>query len=204
MDGALSPLLATAAIAAVQLITVDAIDAATRAGYDPLRNWISQLALEPRGWLGSANLALCGAWLLAYAIALRRFLPSPWPARLVALCGLGFGFVAVVPVDPGMDFPAGATPVHTAVGAVHQLAAVALFAAGTTAAVVIGRALGLIRPAAAVAGVMIASFVTASILVTLDVRGIMPGGPSGLFERIAMFTGLGWLGVTGLILQRRH
>ena len=184
---------------------MDAIDAATRAGYDPYRNWVSQLALGPRGWLGTANLALCGAWLFAYAMALRRFLPvSPWSARLVAVCALGFGFVAAVPVDPGMDFPAGVAPVHTTTGAIHQIAAIVLFAGGTAAAVVIGRALGLPRPGTAVAGVMVVSFVAASVLVTLDVQGVVPGAPSGLLERIAIFTGLGWLGVTGVILQRRH
>lgn len=184
---------------------MDALDGATRAGYDPYRNWVSQLALGPRGWLGSANLALCGAWLLAYAMALRRFLPSsPWSARLVGVCALGFGFVAAVPVDPGMDFPAGVPPAHTTTGAIHQFGAVALFAGGTAAAVVIGRALGLPRPGSVVAGVMIVSFVAASVLVTLDVRGVMPGAPSGLLERVAMFTGLGWLGATGLILRSRH
>jgi uncharacterized protein DUF998 len=70
-------LLALGAVAAAQMITVTVLDGATRAGYDSSRNWVSQLALGPRGWLGYLNFALCGAWLTAYAIGLHRHRAHP-------------------------------------------------------------------------------------------------------------------------------
>jgi hypothetical protein len=59
------------------------------------------------------------------------------------------------------------------------------------------------RAGVVVAAVMVLSFVAAGVLVTLDVLGVVPGTPSGLLERVALFSGLGWLGVAGLCLLRQ-
>src|ERR1700761_578453 len=64
--------LAAGMIAAVQMTVVVAVDEATRPGYDPYRNWVSQLALGHRGWVEMLTLAAGGAWLWAYAIGLDR------------------------------------------------------------------------------------------------------------------------------------
>jgi hypothetical protein len=202
-------LLAAGAVAAAQMIAVVLADGATRAGYDPYRNWVSQLSLGPRGWLGSANMALCGAWLLAYAVGLRRLARTATArraARLVACCGAGFVVVAVVPIDPGIGYPPGLPAVHTTTGYLHQAAAIALLTAGAAASVLLGRCLPEVawaaRAGVAVAVAMVLSFVAAAALVTLDLLGVAPGAPSGLLERVALFAGLGWLGVAGLCLLR--
>jgi hypothetical protein len=46
-----------------------------------------------------------------------------------------------------------------------------------------------------VAAVMTVSFVAASVLVLLDDGGVLPGNPSGVLERVALFAGLGWIGL---------
>jgi hypothetical protein len=203
--------LATGAIAATQMTVVAGLDGATRAGYDPYRNWVSQLALGPHGWVGVANFALCAAWLTAFGAALHHHLPpsrpAGWAVRLVLLCGAGFAVVALVPIDPGLDYPPGTTAVHTLAGYVHQAGALVLFAAGTGAAVLLGVCLREVCRAAAwlgaaAAAVMVVSFVAASVLVTLDITGTLPGTPSGLLERIALATGLSWLAAAGLCLIR--
>jgi len=196
-------LLLCGAVAAAQMVLVSVVDGATRPGYDPVRNWVSQLALGPRGWLGAVNLALCGFWLILFAVGLHLHLPGPAVAvRLVALCGLGFGMIAAVPIDPGLDFPPGEPAVHTAVGLLHQAGAIAVFAGGTMASAVLGRRVGLARAGVAVAVLMIVSFVAAAVLVTLDVNGVLGGTPSGLLERVALYAGLGWIGTAGLIVHR--
>ena len=99
------------------MAVISVADVATGLGYDPYRNWVSQLALGPRGWLGLLNLALCGGWLIAYAAGLHRHLPAARPAaRLVRLCGAGFLMIAAVPIDPGLDYPPGFPAVHTLLG----------------------------------------------------------------------------------------
>ena len=76
-----------------------------------------------------------------------------------------------------------------------------MFAGGTGASVLFGRCL---RTAAGwwVAAVMTAAFAGACVLVTLDVLGVLAGTPSGLLERVALFTGLGWIGAAGPWLCR--
>ena len=84
-------LLAFGWVAAGQLVVVSLVDGAVRAGYDPYRNWVSQLQLGPRGWLGTADLALTGAWLLLH-------LPSTTFDRVVpVLVALAAALVAVQP-----------------------------------------------------------------------------------------------------------
>jgi hypothetical protein len=204
-------LLVAGAVAAAQMIVVVLVDGGTRPGYDPYRNWVSQLALGPRGWLGFANLAACAVWLIIFAAGLHLHLrpsrASRWAVRLVVLCGAGFAVLAAVPIDAGLEYPPGAPAVHTAVGYAHQAAALATFASGTAAAVLLGHCIRHAYDRAArlgtlVAAVMVVSFVASCVLVTLDVLGIHPGTPSGLLERVALFTGLGWLAVAGLCLLR--
>jgi hypothetical protein len=198
-------LLGAGPAAALLMIVVVTVDGATRAGYDPWRNWVSQLALGPRGWLGVVTMSGCGVLLVAYAIGLRLCL-SPgrttrWLVRLVLLCALGFGFLAAVPIDPGLGFPPGVPAVHTPRGFVHQAGAIALFAGGTGASVLFGRCL---RTSAGwwVAAVMAVAFAGACLLVTLDVLGVLARTPSGLLERVALFAGLGWIGAAGLRVCR--
>ena len=190
--------LRLAAVAAVQITVVSLVDGATRPGFDPWRNWVSQLALGDRSWLGTLNLALGGVWLVLFAAAWRRHRPdAPLVAVLAAVCGSGFGLIAATPIDPGLDYPPGVAAVHTLTGAVHQAGAIAVFTAGTAAAAMIGRAIGRPRLGYAIAVLMTASFVAAAVLVTLDVTGVLTGTPSGLFERVALYSGLGWIGAAG-------
>lgn len=199
-------LLAAGAIAAAQMIVVVTVDGALRPGFDVNRNWVSQLSLGPQGWIGTLNLTLCCGWLLAYARGLRLFLlPSPtarWTVRLVLVCAAGFAVIAAIPIDPGMDYPPGVPAVHTALGFVHQAGAFMVFASGTVGAVLLGRCVGAARAGLLVAGAMILAFIAASVLVILDVTGIVLGTPSGLLERIALYLGLIWIGSCGMAVLR--
>jgi len=175
-----------------------------RAGYDPQRNWISQLSLGPGGWLAAGNLAACGGWLIVCAAGLRRRL-GPAPAvRLVRLCGGCLVVLAVVPIDPGLGYPPGVPAVHTAAGLVHQAVALVLGIAGTVAAAMLGRSSRAVVPWApaaglAVAAVMTVSFTGAAVLVKLDEAGVLPGTPSGLLERVALFAGMLWIGALATV-----
>jgi hypothetical protein len=70
--------------------------------------------------------------------------------------------------------------------------------AGVAAAALLGRAARRPYAGMVVALVMAVTFVAASVLVVLDDAGVWPGNPSGLLERVALFVGLGWIGLVGL------
>jgi len=166
------------------------------------------LSLGAYGWVGVINLASCGGWLVAYALGLLIWLPpsrsARWAVRLTLLCAVGFLVIAAVPIDPGLGYPPGVPAVHTAVGYLHQVGAIGLFAAGLLASALLGRCVGAMRAGLIVAGVMAVSFAVACVLVTLSVTGVLEGTPSGLFERVTLSTGLGWIGLVGLRLWSRR
>ena len=197
-------MLAGGALAAVQMVLFVSIAGALRPGYDPDRNWISQLSLGPGGWQSTVNLATCGLWLILCAGGLRGPTGNTkWTVRLVVWCGLCLVAIAVLPTDPGIGYPPGVPSVSTPTGAAHQLVGLSMGGAGIAAAVLLGRCLDAPRTGVVVAVVMAVSFVSGSVLVLLDAGGVLPGAPSGLLERVALFTGLGWIGAASMSLLVR-
>jgi hypothetical protein len=177
-----------------------------RAGYDADRNWVSQLSLGPGGWLASVNVAFCGVLVILCGLGLSATLAPGARAtravRLVVCSGICLVAIALVPTDPGIGYPPDVPTANTFVGMLHKVISVALGGAGIAAAVVLGRCLGSwARPlGVAVASVMAAAFVAGSVLVLLDAGGVLPGAPSGLLERVALYAGLGWIGVVSIVL----
>lgn len=199
MNGARRLLPAFGVLAAVQMIVVSTLDGLTRPGYDETRNWISQLSLGSNGWHGTANLATCGLWVILCAIGLHRQADGR-AVVLILWCGLCLVSLALVRTDAGLGFPPGMPEEHTTRGLIHKLISVTLGVAGIGAVARTGPR----RAARAVAAVMTVSFVAAGVLVLLDDGGVLPGNPSGLLERVALFAGLGWIGLAaGYSVRRR-
>lgn len=190
MNRASRVLAAFGVLAAVQMIVVSTVDGLTRPGYDPMRAWISHLSLGEHGWIGTANLATCGFWLLLAGSGL-WFRADRWAAAMVAWCGLTLVALAAVRTDAGLGFPPGVPVEHTVRGLIHQMISVTLAVAGIGA---VAR-LGPRRPALLLAGVVTALFAAATGLVLLDAAGTVPGTPSGLLERVALYAGFAWIGV---------
>jgi hypothetical protein len=204
--------LAGGGLAATQMTVFVTVAGETRPGYDPSRNWVSQLALGPGGWLAALNLGICGFWLLLCAHGLGRNLSqanpiSTYAVRLVTFCGACLVMIAMVRTDPGIGYPPDVPAAHTVLGILHQVISVALGFAGIAAAATLGRCLPEARWAAstgrAVAALMTVTFVSGSILVLLDAGGVLPRAPSGFLERVALFAGLAWFGVVSTLLLLR-
>jgi hypothetical protein len=209
---AIGPRLSLAAgpVAAALLFIVTTVDSATRPGYDPWRHWVSHLALGDRAALATATLLVSGVLIAVYAHGLRRRLPAGrsarWAERLVLSVGVALLAAAAFPIDPGLGYPPGAAASHSVSGSLHDMAGAILFASLTGAAALLGRSLrGTLAYAAPVgylvAAVVAGSFVACSVLAALDFAGTLPHAPSGLLERVALFAGLGWLGVVGVHLR---
>jgi hypothetical protein len=188
------------------MVAFVSISADLRPGYDANRNWVSQLSLGPGGWLAAVNFAVCGLWVILCGLGIRASLePSVRArraARLVIWCGVCLVAIAVVPTDPGIGYPPDVPAANTVIGQLHKIVSVGLGIAGIAAATMLGRCLGSWARAVgtAVAWVMAVAFVLGSVLVLLDASGVLPGAPSGLFERVALYAGLGWIGVASIVL----
>ncbi|MBU8856488.1 MULTISPECIES: DUF998 domain-containing protein [unclassified Micromonospora] len=195
-----------ATLTPILFIGVDLADALTRSRYDPLHHWVSHLSLGSRGWLGTGKLTLCAVLLVVAAAGLRRATKPAgggWSWRTVAAAGLGLLAAAALPMDPGLGYPAGAEKAAPSWhGTGHDIAAAVLVGALAAAGWLLGRDLrraghdGAWQTAGrCVTVVVVAGFVACSALVGLDYAGVLPGAPSGLLERVSLYTGVGWLGL---------
>ena len=104
-------LLGYGVLAGPLYLVVGLVQALTRKGFDLLHDDLSLLANGSLGWIQMANLILAGLMTTAAAIGIRRTLPgSPWGARLIAGCGIGYVLAGVFTADPMNGFPVGTPP----------------------------------------------------------------------------------------------
>lgn len=126
-------LLRCGAIAGPLFILTVLIQDLTRAGFHPLHQPLSLLALGPWGWVQIANFVLAGALNLLYAVGLwRRLHPGragTWGPLLIGVYGLGLLVVGVCRTDPAEGFPVGVrAATHPSWhGAIHALGALVIF-----------------------------------------------------------------------------
>jgi hypothetical protein len=183
---------------------------ARRSGYDWRRHAVSSLAAGGNGWQQRANFVLAGVLYSCAALGLgrcprRSVGPRVVPA-LVAAAGIGLigsgvfvtdpvgGFPPVTPGEDGSGDSGPATP--TREGRLHNLCAVPIFAdipiAGLASAVVAARRRDY-RWACLSAGssvAMVGSFVLFGASFGRE-SGL--AGKGGVFQRISVASGLGWL-----------
>jgi hypothetical protein len=121
----------------------------------------------------------------------------------VLLAGIGFVAAAAFRIDPGLGYPPGTPSGRSLSGSIHDLAGGVVFISLTIAAVLLGRSTpGNAKRGYLVAAVVATSFVACSVMAALDYAGTFPAAPSGLMERIALFAGVGWLGIVAAQLRR--
>jgi hypothetical membrane protein len=200
MQSRFRPHPAIGVAAVLLLILVSTLDGLTRPGYSLTRHWVSHLALGDRGWLGTGTLLATGVLYAAFGLGLRR--TSRWGAGLVTLSGVALITAGAFRIDPGLDYPPGATATHTASGSAHDAAAGVLFLSLTVAAVLLGRGVGRTGAGIVVAVAIIGTFIACSVLVALDYSGAWPSAPSGLLEKIAIGVAMAWPVVAAVLPSR--
>lgn len=170
------------------------IAGATRAGYDPLRHPASSLALGPGGWVQTVNFLAAGVLTLCFAFGLRRT-AGTWRAVPVAIWGISLLGAGVFITDPVSGYPAGTPPLPdppTTTGMLHDFLSLPGFIAILVAVLVLARGRGRAWAAysVATAAVFLAAFVLCDMGFA-QVDGYVEVG--GLFQRIAVGAGWGWL-----------
>jgi len=199
-------LLASGAVAGPLFVAVFSIEGARRRQYDPIREPVSALALDDRGWVQRANFLGCGCLMLACATGLGRALPEArWAPRLVALYGAGLvgAGVFVTDLPASTEDPRGATG-PTVHGTLHQAFSGVVFAGLIGACATVAYRFARTGDAAwaaysALTGVLLVGGV-GMFGRAFSNEGLVEVG--GMIQRLTIVIGWGWLSALAMRLLR--
>jgi hypothetical protein len=205
-------LLSCGAVAGPLFVLAFLVEGATRAGYDPLRHPVSSLALGDHGWMQTANFVVAGLLTLAFAAGLQLALwpgkGSTWGPLLIGAWAIGLLGAGIFPTDPVSGYPPGAPdqlPGYTWHGALHDHFSLPGFVALAATCFVFGSRFA----ARGERGWALYSAVTGVVFVVVfalasggfgQTEGLV--GFAGLFQRVAVTVGFGWLTLLALRLLR--
>jgi len=205
-------LLACGAIGGPLFVATFLVEGATRADYDPLRHPVSSLALGDSGWTQTTNFIVVGLLMLAFAVGLRRALRSLggsiWGPLLVGIWAMGLLGAGVFVTDPVSGYPPGTSDRMSGYswhGTLHDLFSLLAFVALAVACFVFGRWFS----ARGERGWAIYSAVTGIVFAVAFVLSSAGFGQAeslvdlaGLFQRVAVTAGFGWLTLIAVHLLR--
>jgi hypothetical membrane protein len=197
-------LLACGVAGPILFVVVFLIEGATRPGYSPWRNFVSQLATGETGWVQVVNFIVYGFLMLAFAVGLRRTLrhgrASVAAPILLGAYGLGLIVAGIFITDPALGYPSGVQVVHTTHGLIHGLAGLAVFTLLAISCLVMAwrfladtSTRGWAFYSALTAMLIVACFVASNAVSVMDAHGTLPNAPTGLLQRAAIIGGWAWI-----------
>jgi hypothetical membrane protein len=202
-------LIACGAIGPLLFILVFLIEGVTRPNYNAWHNFVSDLSIGQQGWEQIGNFLVCGAFMLCFAVGLRRILRpgkgSVWGPILFGLFGLALIVVGLFVTDP----LGGPSTVH---GTVHNYVTLLVFVSLIAACFVLARrfagdpAWRGWAPYSAITGVLVALFfIATNVAALLEQNGTLQGALVGLLQRTAIIIGWGWVALVAfrLLLKAR-
>jgi hypothetical protein len=207
-DSRTRALLACGVVSGPLFVLVFLIEGATREGYEPLRHPVSSLELGPMGWMQSLNFIVAGLLSLAFALGLRQALGSRtslWGPLLVGVWAISLLAAGLFTTDPVSGYPPG-TPAlipYTWHGALHDLLSLPGFLALPAACFLFGFQFARQRRRGWAAYSILSGLVFAGAFVLASAGFAQTGdlvNLAGLFQRIAVLAGFGWLGLLGIVL----
>jgi len=196
-------LLICGVIAGPLFVTAFLIQGAIRPDYNPLRHSISTLELGSEfGWIQSLNFIVAGLLMLVFAVGVRRMLRSEmrstWGPLLIGLWAVGLIGAGIFATDPDIGYPPKTPyPIQDSMhGVLHNLSAGLGFPALVVACLVFARWFAVRRERgwafySAVSGVVLLISVVLASYAFPRTEGL--GLFGGLFQRIAVVCGWGWL-----------
>jgi hypothetical protein len=192
------PLRLAAALLAAFVAVVLAQDA-MRSDVSAVEHWVSHLSLGPHGWVNIVALTLAGLAILALRRPVRHQTGRPWPARWIAITGLGLVLAGVFVSDapPGTRYP----EVVTWHGILHDVGGGLTFL-GLIATCLVTRR--MLAPRWGIFAVVLVTVAwgAASVMAGIAFADGGPSLPSGIAERVALFTGIAWLIALAIHLDR--
>jgi uncharacterized protein DUF998 len=131
-------LLVCGALAGPLYIAVTAIQALTRAGFDPTRHRYNLLTTGDLGWIHRANYVVAGILMVLFAVGVRRMLrhgrSALWVPWLLGLYGVAYISSGLFTADPVIGFPPGTVSESTTWHAMVQMASRSISSAALIAA----------------------------------------------------------------------
>ena len=207
---ALRFLLACGAIGPLLFIVMFLIEGATRPNYNAWHHFVSSLSQGEQGWMQIANFLMCGVLVLCFAIGLRRVLHpgkgSIWGPLLLGIFGLCLIGAGLFVTDPLLGYPPGAPSTPTLHGVVHIFLSLVAFIALPAACFVLARRFagdpawhGWAFYSLATGILVIVFFIITDVVASLD-----PNGPAGLFQRLSIIIGWGWIALLAFRLMSKN
>lgn len=200
-------LLVSGAVGPLLFMITFFIDGATRPGYDPWRNFVSQLGVGERGWLQIANFIICGALVLAGAVGLWRSPCSRVVAVIIGVLAVGMIGAGIFVVDPWLGYPPGerVLPRPTFHDSAHQLVSLIVFLALGLAPLAVAlhdaRSSRTWAAYSMLSGIVVLGFFAATVAVSAQ-QDILSDDPIGLLQRISVVAGFAWLAAHFARLRR--
>jgi hypothetical membrane protein len=197
-------LLACGGVGGPLFLAVILAEGARRPGYSALRDPSSALSVGPDGWVMITNFIVCGLLMFAFAVGLRRALrpglgsvAAPTLAGLHAL-GLIAAGVFVTDIDDGHRSSTPQTPPDWH-GTAHNIASAVVFLALPALSFILAIRFAL-RPGQR----WWAAYSAATGLAVLTlIQGLSVAGYGGLYQRLTIAVGWGWLAVLAWWLRGR-
>ncbi len=174
------------------------IDGATRPGYEPWRNFVSQLSTGERGWLQIANFIVCGTLVLAGSLGLRRTHGPRVLTAIIGVLGLSLIIAGIFVTDPGLGYPPGerVLPRPTLHDTIHQLVSLPAFLALGTAPIAGALQIRSSRSWAVysvLSGIVSLASFAAMIAVAAQEERVVSGAAIGLLQRVSILAAFVWL-----------
>jgi hypothetical protein len=209
-------LIAGGAIGPLLFIIVLLIEGATRPGYSAWHNYGSSLSLGDQGWMQIANFLVCGLLTLGFAVGLRQVFQtgrgSVWGPILLGVFGVSLIVAGLFVTDPGLGYPPGTSNSgpQTLHGTIHGVAGLVAFCSIAVACYVMARRFahdpnwkGWVIYSNVTGTLVIVFFIASTTVSALDENGVLSGSPTGLFQRIAIIAGWGWIALLAIRLLRK-
>lgn len=193
---------------AVLFVVAFLVIGSLRSGYDPLRHPVSSLAIGSLGWTQAVNFCISGVLVTSFAFGVRSVLlrlgGDWWVPGLIIAIGVGLIGAGFFTADPVGGYPAGEAVEITATGVLHQLFSAGVFLGLPAASVLLGRLFWSTEHPwwAAYCYVTAAAFLVGLVLSVLGFAQVPDFQPyAGLYQRIALCLGFGWLLLISLFLR---
>ncbi|GAA2397458.1 DUF998 domain-containing protein [Actinomadura vinacea] len=206
-------LLACGAIGPPLFLSVIIIEGALRPHYDPVEQMSSALSLSDRGWIQITNFVVTGLSMIAFAVGLRRALPSgraciagPLMFSIFGAALIGAGVFVGDPSDgypPGSpSSPDAATTWH---GTMHNAVSTGVFLSLAVACFVFARRYAA-KPGQRVWALYCAATGVALPVLQPLLNVLTPGTETGkgLIQKVTIAVGWGWITLLATRLLRRH
>ncbi|HET6562923.1 MAG TPA: DUF998 domain-containing protein [Marmoricola sp.] len=197
MSMTVPPRLVAALLAA--FVAVVLAQDALRSDVSEVEHWVSHLSLGPDGWVNIAALTLAGLATLALRRPVRDRSGRRWSGRWITVAGVGLVLAGVFVSDapPGTRYDEAVTW-H---GVLHEVGGGLTFV-GLIATCLVTRRMLSHRWGLLAAVVLAVAWVGASVMAGISYADGGPALPSGIAERVALFTGIAWLIALGLHLHQ--